>query len=443
MATAETPKVQLLRERFPCVSGATWEQIRQYAPTFLTEFTVMASQIVVYKLAAHFLGKEGFSEYAVARRAISIVYPVALLGFGVGLPRYIAISAGGDAAGRRDRFYGATLWCVGAAAAILLTLINLTPSSFAYLVYGSTSYKALAFPVSLIIAGLILHAVVYSYFRGHLLMARANILQFVNLAAVPLLGFFGAPHDVGAVLRRIGLVSIFVSFLGLLLTPWQQIAANSLTEAKMLLRYGVPRVPGDFALMALLGLPTFLVAHQVGVQDAGYVAFSVSVMGMIAAVFAPVGLVLLPKASGLIARGASEELWSHISMVFKLSVITSAFLTILTEMFAGPLVRVYLGRDFSEISTTVRIIMLGTVPYAVYTALRSAVDARHFKAVNTKNCLIALAILVSCSALLFVFHDSSTTTLILPLPLSLLVLGTLTWSEAKKATSGLDAESLC
>jgi len=203
MTSTETPEVMLLRGRFRGLSDATRARITEYAPTFLTEFTVVASQIVVYKLAAHFLGKEGFSEFAVARRAISTVYPVALLGFGVGLPRYIAISAGQDLAERRDRFFGATLWCVGAVTAILLALINLMPSRFAYLVYGSVSYEALAFPASLLIAGLILHAVVYSYFRGHLRMARANWLQFANLAAVPLLGFLGGPRDVGAFLKEL------------------------------------------------------------------------------------------------------------------------------------------------------------------------------------------------------------------------------------------------
>jgi len=430
-----------LRGMFLRLSDASVAQIREYGPTFLTEFAVMASQIVVYKLAAHYLGKEGFSEYAVARRTISTVCPIALLGFGIGLPRYLAISAGEDLAGRRDRIFGATLWCVGAAAAILITLTNLMPSSFAYLIYGSASYKALAFPVSLITGGLILHAVVYSYFRGHMLMARANILQFTNLAVVPLLGFLGVSHDVGAVLKRIGLLSIFVSSLGLVLTPWQLMATNSLGEAKLLLRYCAPRMPGDFALMVLLGLPAFLVAHQVGVQEAGYVAFSVSVLGMIAAVFAPIGLVLLPKASGLIARGASEELWSHVSVVLQLSLIASLFLTILTEMFAGPLVRVYLGRNFAEISMTIRIIMLGAVPYAVYIALRSAIDARHHKAINAKNCAIALASFASCWVLLSAFRISSTNALIVPLPLSLLILGTLTWLEAREVTSGLDSGS--
>jgi O-antigen/teichoic acid export membrane protein len=441
MSTLETSR-SVRRGRIQQPRDARWKQVREYAPTIVTELTVMAGQIVVYKQAAHFLGRQGFSEYALARRAISMIYPIALLGFGVGLPRYMALAAAYQDR-RNDRFFGATLWCVGSATAILIALINSMPLAAAYLIYGSAAFKTLVFPMSLIIAGLAIHAIVYSYFRGNLQMARANTLQLLNLAAVPLLSFFGAPHNAGAVLTRIGFLSTCVSLSGLLfLTPWQQICANSLNEAQLLLRYGAPRMLGDFALLALLGLPAFWVAHQFGVQEAGSVAFGMSLLGMIGAVFAPLGLILLPKASGLIARGAREELGSHTSAVFQFSFFVSMLLTLLIEIWAGPLLRIYLGRGFSEISTTVRIVMLGAVPYAIYTSLRSAIDARHFKAINTRNCLIALAILVLGSGLLSMLPKASAVNLVLPLPLSLFALGLMTWSQARKVASGLDLDSL-
>jgi O-antigen/teichoic acid export membrane protein len=188
--------------------------------------------------------------------------------------------------------------------------------------------------------------------------------------------------------------------------------------------------------MALFGLPAFVVAHRAGVQEAGYVAFSISVLTLVGAVFAPVGLILLPKASRLIARGASEEVERHISLVLRLSLIVSIFLTISVEVFSGQLVRAYLGSGFSEISTVVRVAMLGAVPYAVYTVLRSAIDARHVEAINTKNSWIALALFIVCSTFLLLIHDNSIVRLILPLPVSLLVLGILTWLDTKKGALG-------
>jgi len=190
MATIETSKLMLLRGMFPWLTDAAWEQVWEYAPTFLTEFAVMASQVVVYKLAANFLGKQGFSEYAIARRAISTIYPVGLLGLGVALPRYIAISARREEVTLQDRFFSATMWCVGLSVILIFALVNLMPSKFAYLIYSDGSYKSLTMPISMIIVGLTLHALAYAYFRGHLQMGRANIFQFVNLGTVPLLAFF-------------------------------------------------------------------------------------------------------------------------------------------------------------------------------------------------------------------------------------------------------------
>jgi O-antigen/teichoic acid export membrane protein len=405
---------------------------REYASTFATQFADLGCQLLVYKLAAHYFGKQGFSEYAVARRAISTIYPVCLLGLGVALPRFIALSAADEQGAVRDRFWGASLWCVGFMVLFMTLLLNMMASKFAFLIYGASSYRPLVFPIMLVIAGLSLHALVYGYFRGHLQMNRANLLQIINSGIVPLVVLLWGSRGVGPALEEIGALTLLVAALGLLFTPWQKFATNCTSEVRTLLCYGLPRVPGDFALIALLGLPAFLVAHEVGVQEAGYVAFGMSVLGMIGAVFAPIGLVLLPKASGFIARGAHEALRSHVSAIMQLSLAVSALLTFSIEISAGTALRIYLGSEFSGLATIVRVVMLGAVPYAVFSALRSAVDARHFRPINARNCMTALAILASCSALLAIGHDKSVLLLILPLPLSLLVLGILTWSESRK-----------
>lgn len=438
MATIEAQKLASLQKEPPWFSDTTRERVCEYAPTFLTEFAVMCSQIVVYKLAAQFLGKQGFSEYAIARRTISTVYPIALLGLSVGLPRYLALSMHQNRDAEANRLFSATVWCVGASTAIIVAVMNIWPSTFAYLAFGSATYSRLTLPLSLLMAGLTLHVTVYSYFRGHVRMRPANSLQFVNLGVVPLLSFYRVNYDPASVLLRFGLLTVLVSVFGFLFTPWQKMTWNPLRESKLLLRYGLPRVPGDFALMAMLVLPAWVVAHKISVQEGGYVAFSISFLSMIAAVFAPIGLVLLPKASRLIARRSGEELASHISTVLRLSLIVSAVLTILVELLSGPLVRIYLGREFFEVSTTVRIVMMGGIPYAIYTALRSALDARHFKAINTINCVIALSLLVLCTWVFSALYHPSIFALILPLPLSLLVLGFLTWWQAREVHKDLE-----
>src|SRR6266849_4226568 len=98
MATTDIPKPGVpsagAGTRFSWITENLCSHVREYAGTFATEFTVLACQLLTYKLAAHFLGKAGFAEYAVARRTISLIYPLPLLGLGIALPRYIAQAAG-------------------------------------------------------------------------------------------------------------------------------------------------------------------------------------------------------------------------------------------------------------------------------------------------------------------------------------------------------------
>src|SRR5215471_10068178 len=99
MATVDTPKATLLRSVVPWLTDARLEQIKEYAPTLITEFVVMFSQILLYKLAAYYLGRTGFSEYALARRTVSLLFPIPVLGLAVGLPRYLGFTNGrGDRA---------------------------------------------------------------------------------------------------------------------------------------------------------------------------------------------------------------------------------------------------------------------------------------------------------------------------------------------------------
>jgi O-antigen/teichoic acid export membrane protein len=71
---------------------------------------------------------------------------------------------------------------------------------------------------------------------------------------------------------------------------------------KELTVYGLQRVPGDTALAGFLALPAFFTAHMVqdNLVTAGYVAFSMSMLGLAGAAFGPICLLLLPSASKII-----------------------------------------------------------------------------------------------------------------------------------------------
>jgi O-antigen/teichoic acid export membrane protein len=393
MAIIETPKSILARTMVPWLRDCAWKQVEEYTPTFLTEFLVMASQILLYKLAAHYLGKAGFSEYALARRTVSLLFPIPVLGMAVGLPRYIGFSSGRGEDHRADRYFGATLWCVAVAVFVCLTLANLFSKSFAFAFFGDKVYSYLALPLSFMIFGQCLHTVVCGYFRGHMMLNRANGLQILNLGIVPVVSFFVFGRSLSKVLSAAGLISTAVAGIAFLFTPVQAIVENNWKETKELLRYGIQRVPGDFILVALFTLPATFVAHLKGIQEAGFVAFGVSVVSIIGAVFAPVGLVLLPKATIMLAEGAREELRVHLRSMLRITIALSVAIVTVIWISMPSLIHLYLGSSFGQVTPIARILIVGALPYSIYLVLRNIVDAYHQYGVT--------AAILSCGLLTF------------------------------------------
>jgi len=395
MATLETPKIASVPGRLPSISAGVWRYVREYGPTFATEFGVLASQIVTYKLAAHFLGKQGFSEYALARRTVSLIFPIPVLGLAVGLPRYIGFSKGRNDPQSAARYYGATIWCAGSAAIVCVVLLNLFAGTFGYLFFGDRSYGSFARPLSLMILGLCIHTVVCGYFRGHMNLNRANLLQLLNLAIAPTAVFFFVRHSLVSVLASLGLIWTLTSVAALLFTPWHSIQRNTWKEVWELLQYGLQRVPGDFILMALFTLPATLVAHTRGVQEAGFVAFGISLVSMVGAIFAPVGLVLLPKATSMLAEGASKDLREHVRFIIRLTIAASIAIVLVVWVWIPGLIRLYLGANFEQVVPIVRILILGAIPYSLYLVVRNLVDAYHEYGVTAAILALGLAVLLT------------------------------------------------
>lgn len=417
------------RSKFLSFLENVLNQGREYASTFLTEFAVMASQILVYKLAAHFLGRDGFSEYAVARRTISLLYPATLLGLGVALPRYIGHANGGYDPKKRLRYFGAGLRCVVLATFLCMLLMNLFQRDVAYLFFGSKDYWNLIFPISLVTLGLGLHSLVYAYFRGNLLMKQANRLQFINLGLVPLLTFSLFRTSLREVLMCLGFLTLGVAIVGLFFTPWKEIAGRSSVEVKELLRYGLQRVPGDFVHMALLTLPATFVAHLSGVRAAGNVAFGMSILSMIVAFFTPVGLILLPKASRMLAEGARAELRQHVSFLVKVSILFAGALSLGFIILADILIKLYLGPGYADIAWVIRTLIAGTIPYSLFIVLRNVIDAAHETAVTALILVAGFLIFCTGAGLSFVFSGGAPQ-VILSLLVGLTAIGVLAGRQA-------------
>jgi O-antigen/teichoic acid export membrane protein len=406
----------------------------KYVITFIAEFLVLISSLLAYKLAAVFLGNAGFSEYALSRRALSLIQPALILGFGVAIPRYVAYSS--QSTSKHPDFYfvsgGGLLLLVVLFASSVMYLFK---ENIAFLLFGARGYRYLIFPLGLMLVGIVSHLLCYTYFQGKLDMVKANVLQIINIAVIPLVAFLFS-NNTAKILALMGVLWLTVSMISLFLIfrrlEIPETIMDVLPYAKELLIYGIQRVPGDFALAALLSLVAIFTAHTVGgVEQAGYVAFGVSILSAAGSLFAPIGIVLLPQASQMFAKLEMVRLRYYVKRILAVSIVSTLVGVIFFMSFADEIIRLYLGSSFLGVSSAAKLIALGVVPYAVFVSVRSILDSYYLKAVNAKNIVISLCLFVMCGGVSLIL-STTYRFLMIGFVSALLLLSVLTLIDVKK-----------
>jgi O-antigen/teichoic acid export membrane protein len=374
---------------------------KKYIITFITEFIVLISSILVYKLAAFVLGNTGFSEYALSRRILSFIQPVILMGLTVGIPRYMGYHSTASSE-KRDFYFISGAVITFLAVLIFIPILFLFKKEMSFLLFASSDYSHFIFPINLLLIGTIGHLLCYSYFRGRLSMLKANILQTINIAILPL-AVFGFAKDTVNILVLLGggrciitLVFLYIIFRQLIVLGLRK---HIVSYSKELLRYSIPRVPGDFGWAALLSLVAFFTAHSAGVTEAGTVAFGISLLVAAGSLLSPIGIVLLPHASRMVAKLEMSELRVFVRKLLLISTSLTFFGVIIFEMFGGRIIELYLGHRFGDMTLTLKILILASIPYGIFVTMVNIIDSFYIKAMNTKNILISLCFFLLCGGL--------------------------------------------
>lgn len=403
-----------------------------YLFTFITEFTVLLAGVLVYKFAMTYLSEIGFSEYTLSRRAMSFIHPVLILGMGVGIPRYLAFNSTDKLKG--DTYFASGLLVLFIVTAFVLLVLNILGGPFAYLLFGDAKYSYLIAPISVMLAGMVIHSACYSYFRGKVMMLPANLLQLLNLGVAPIAVFL-LRKDITGVLYLTGItwsVTAGIFLLGVL--PRLTVKKEFLSScAKDLLYYGVQRTPGDLAIAGFLMVPASLAVHLTGdIIIGGEVGFGMTLLNMAGAAFGPICLILLPQASKLIASRDIEMLSIYTSRITNWTLLLTLAGLLIFELFANPILYIFLGETNERLVLIVRLIIISSIGYTVYISLRSILDAYHVKAVNTRNIFLSFIFFIACSAIMLALVNNYIV-MIYVFILSMLLLGSLTWYETRKA----------
>jgi len=379
---------------------------RDISLTFIAEAIVLVGFIFIYRLIARNFGPEGVGEYSLVKKVIGFLQPVLFLGLGVGIPRYIAMSRDKE---QRSSYLKAGGLTVVIFTFISLIFINLFKDHFATVFFGGMKYRDLILPFSLFLAGLILHNLVYSYFRGRLFVKTFNSLQVINLSLVPIIILiFFKNITISKLIILIGSNTFIIAFLfslSFIKDLFAPIKKSQLKNSlKELFCYSLLRVPGDFALAGLFSLGPIFAAHFTSIQEVGYLSVSQSLLIGMCGMVAPLGIVLLPKVSLLTAQGEQETIKKNLNLFIAAVFQCSIFICIQLLIFTDTIIKYWLGPEFSGTIPVMRIALLSAIFYTFYIAMRTILDAIKIKPLNTINISISLGtFLLIAGMLLFIF----------------------------------------
>jgi O-antigen/teichoic acid export membrane protein len=409
---------------------------RDYVTTFVAEGLFILSYLIVFRVVADHFGPRGFGEYALARRTLAFLLPIGAIGLDIAIARYVAYAAGRPVEQRA--YLPAALVLLALAVGLQVVVLLVFRDFWAGLFFGSEAYVSLVPPMVLLVAGNALFAVAYGNLRGHLRITEANLLRVLVHAILPLGAALLIRDSVSTLLLVMGGGWVLLSGGALALTRMS--IDKPLLRAAELAKYSLPRVPGDLLALVLFALPGIIVAHVADITVAGQVAFGIAALGMIASAVYPAGFVLLPVASRLLASGSVDRLRAQVFGVGRVVVALIVVSILIFEVFATPIVSAYLGPAFAGSVSTLRILMLGALPWGVYISLRSVIDARHKRAVNAINVAVAFAVFAVLMVVSRAFTDQATA--VVPVfVVSLYVLGTLTAIEVIRiARTGAPAQ---
>jgi O-antigen/teichoic acid export membrane protein len=367
---------------------------RAYVGSFLTVALVMISYGATYRVVAQMAGPTGFGEYALARRTLAFISPLCTLGTDFALARYVALTV------QRDRPEAETLFAVslvvlGATSTVIVAMFIILQRPLAIALFGDADFVSLVPALTVVIVGGGLHSLAYNYLRGMSRFLTANVLMALNYAVIPILTAVAFGRSVTATLWSMGLGWLGVSAVCASLLPrsW----ARPRLRLRQILRYGLPRAPGDLIQLGLMAAPGILLSHSSTIEVAGVAAFGIAGLGLLANALNPISFILLPVSTTLLAAGDMRALRRHVFRVVVFVAVAAVVVLVAAEVFADRLLLIFLGGRFTAAASTIRWVMLAAPPYALYVTLKSVVDARHVRAVNTRNlalAAVAFAVLV-------------------------------------------------
>ncbi|MET0418433.1 MAG: hypothetical protein ABW022_20670, partial [Actinoplanes sp.] len=211
---------------------------RDYVTSTVAHWLSLASGLLLFHLVAQRAGTAGFAYYQVARGIVATLQPFALLGLVPALHSQL------PRAGARMRVLVRESFLVQVVLMDLLGLLGLVLADDLGRLLGISGGVTAVRAVVLLTAGNCLCVIAVAALRGCGQAGAANAVWLLGFGLLPLAAF-ASTDRIELFLALQGFAMVLVAFAGALLAgPRQPPPAAGPARLKILLRYGIRRIPG-------------------------------------------------------------------------------------------------------------------------------------------------------------------------------------------------------
>lgn len=378
---------------------------RDVAVTSAANVAVAVGGLLLYRLLSLEKGAEGMASYALIKQGAVFLIPVTMLGLQTAIPRYVALAR--DREGGGEHHLLASLVVAGAMTAILSGALLVSPGATASVLFGDPDRTYLVVPLVLTLVATVVFEVIVGYYRGRSEFRLASAALVLTVAAFPVVLLLVVPDRPIEELVNLMAIAVLAAAALMAVRPLARVLralrpGDAVAAARTMIDFGYRRVLGDYAFVVLFTAPTVVAAHVAPLRDVAHLTAGMYVMAVISIAFAPIGRVFLP----LLSRLSAEDFPAARRWVGKLSACSlhiAIFATPQLLLFADVAVRAWLGPDFEDAGTVIRITMLPVVMFIFFLVLRTALDAAAVKAYNTRISVIAVAVSAAAAAVTLQF----------------------------------------
>jgi O-antigen/teichoic acid export membrane protein len=326
-------------------------------------------------------------------------------------------------------------------AQILLTIIFISSliisilfgKYISKLVFGSYDEGLLILSCLTYFFSLMIHTCVYNYFRGSGNYKLSSLMQFINLAVLPLIVYFIAQSIMSFYLWLALFTFLFAMIVQVIVIGGVAISINRVKSiSNSFVKYGSKRVWGDVVFALFSSVPAFIAANLFSLTEAGTVAFCISLLNIIIAVMSPVNIILLPEAAKIVQQHDYVKLKSITQKMSLVSFLLGISSFVAVWLFGRQLLHIFNVKDIDTAKVYLLIIFSSVIGFSFYSVIRSIIDAYYPTARNGRNVIFSFAFFLLLFAICKYFEQNSIQMLLICFSAGLNLLGVLTYFSVRK-----------